>query len=150
MSKEIFTKTQQEQIVEAIRLAENNTSGEIKVHVEQRCLQPDVLERAKEVFVTLNLDKTQLRNGVLFYLSIDDRKFAILGDQGIDSRLPEEFWQNTKDTMRSYFQRGELVEGLSEGIRMAGEQLKELFPYQQNDINELPDDISFGGQTSPS
>ncbi len=149
MSKEFFTKTQQEQIVEAIRLAEDNTSGEIKVHVEQRCPQPDVLERAKEVFVTLNLNKTQSRNGVLVYLSIDDRKFAILGDQGIDSRLPGEFWQNTKDTMRSYFQRGELVEGLSEGIRMVGEQLKQLFPYQQNDINELPDDISFGSQTSP-
>jgi uncharacterized membrane protein len=144
MAKELFTTTQQEQIVEAIRLAEDNTSGEIKVHVEERCSQPDVLERAKEVFVMLNLDKTQNRNGVLFYLSVDDRKYAILGDYGIDSRLPDVFWQNIKDTMRSYFQRGELVEGLSEGIRMTGEQLKQLFPYQQNDINELPDDISFG------
>lgn len=135
--------------MEAIRQAEENTSGEIKVHVEQRCPQSEVLERAKEVFIMLNLDKTRLRNGVLFYLSTDDHKFAILGDQGIDSRLPGEFWQNTKDTMRSYFQRGELVEGLSEGIRMAGEQLKQLFPFQQNDVNELPDDISFGGQAAP-
>src|SRR4051812_37105836 len=103
MSKELFSKTQQEQIVEAIRQAEAHTSGEIKVHVEQRCPHPDVLERAKEVFLQLNLDKTQLRNGVLFYLSTDDRRFAILGDQGIDSRLPDEFWQNTKDTMQSYF-----------------------------------------------
>ena len=144
MPTDFFTEAQKEQLVQAIRQAETQTSGEIKVHVEQRCSHPNALERAKEVFVALHLHETQLRNGVLFYLALDDRKFAILGDQGIDRLVPGDFWRNIKDTMRSFFGCGDFVSGLTEGIRMAGEQLRENFPCSEDDANELPDDISFG------
>ncbi|MES2733384.1 MAG: TPM domain-containing protein [Bacteroidota bacterium] len=143
-SQDFFTQAQKDQIVEAIRQAEKQTSGEIKVHIEQRCPQPDALERAKEVFALLNLDQTALKNGVLVYLSIEDRKFAILGDKGIHSVVPDNFWEYTKDTMRARFKQGDLTGGLCEGIRLAGEQLKNHFPYFQDDTNELSDDISFG------
>jgi len=135
---------QQEQIIAAIRKAERQTSGEIKVHVELRCPYPDVMERAKEVFGLLNLHQTELRNGVLFYLSTDDHQFAILGDQGIYSIVPDNFWQQTKETMRGYLKQGELANGLCAGVEMAGELLREKFPRVHMDTNELPDDISFG------
>ncbi|MBC7921278.1 MAG: TPM domain-containing protein [Ferruginibacter sp.] len=149
MAKDFFTEAQKERIVEAIRRAETHTSGEIRVHVELRCPLPDVMERAKDVFGQLDLHRTQRQNGVLFYLSLEDRKFAILGDQGIDAVVPDGFWQNTKEAMRSLFGRGELTEGLCRGIEMAGEQLKGHFPRTPDDANELSDDLSFGNQPSP-
>jgi uncharacterized membrane protein len=102
------------------------------------------MERAKEVFGLLHLHQTELRNGVLFYLSTDDHQFAILGDQGIYSIVPDNFWQQTKETMRGYLKRGELANGLCAGVEMAGELLREKFPRVHTDTNELPDDISFG------
>jgi len=144
MAKDFFSAAQQEQIIQAIRQAELQTSGEMKVHVELRCPNPDVMERAKEVFMLLNMHQTELRNGVLFYLTIEDHQFAILGDQGIYSIVPGDFWQQTKETMRVYFRRGELTEGLCAGIGMAGKLLKEKFPRAADDTNELPDDLSFG------
>ncbi len=143
MAELSFTDQQKEQIVNAIREAEQDTSGEVKVHLEKNCPKPDVMNRAKEVFFTLGLDKTKLRNGVLFYVAIDDHKFAILGDAGIDAVVPAHFWETTKDTMRGYFKVGQITEGLCAGILMAGQQLKAHFPYQSDDVNELPDDISF-------
>jgi uncharacterized membrane protein len=143
MAINFFTTTQKEQIVQAIREAETNTSGEIKVHVETSCPN-EVREHAKEVFVQLKLNETRLRNGVLFYIAIDDHKFAILGDAGIDAVVPANFWQEIKDYMRTQFKKGAITEGLCEGILMAGQQLKAHFPYQADDSNELSDDISFG------
>ncbi len=143
MAELAFTDQEKEQIVGAIREAERDTSGEVKVHIEKNCPQPDVMDRAKEVFFKLGLDKTKLRNGVLFYVAMDDHKFAILGDAGIDAAVPDNFWLTTKDTLRGYFKAGQITEGLCAGIRMAGQQLKSHFPYQSDDINELPDDISF-------
>jgi len=140
---EFFTKEQKKQITDAIKEAELNTSGEVRVHVEMDCKE-DVLDRAAFWFEKLKMHKTELRNGVLFYLSINDRKFAILGDAGINAVTPDNFWDEIKETVIGYFQKEEYANGLSKGIKMAGKALQEHFPYQKDDINELSDDISFG------
>lgn len=138
-----FTKEQKEQIVTALKNAEKNTSGEIRVHIESNC-NLDVLDRAAYIFKTLQMHKTELRNGVLFYLSLDDRKFAIIGDAGINAVVPHGFWDNTKDVILDLFKKAQFTEGLVKGLELAGEQLKAHFPYQKNDVNELEDEISFG------
>lgn len=143
MSKELFTINQQQQIIIAVKDAELNTSGEIKVHVEKNCKE-DVLDRAAFLFDKLEMHKTELRNGVLFYLAVEDKKLAILGDAGINLKVPKGFWDKIKNHMVDNFKNGEFTKGLSEGIIMAGEQLKQHFPHQKNDANELSDDISFG------
>jgi len=143
MTKELFTKEQQQEIVAAVKAAELNTSGEIKIHIETKCKE-DVLDRAAFIFDKLSLQKTELRNGVLFYLAVKDKKLAILGDAGINQKVPKGFWDNIKDFMIKHFKEGKFTEGLSGGIKMAGEQLKQHFPHQTDDINELSDDISFG------
>lgn len=139
-----LTPSQQEQVLAAIRSAELVTSGEVRVHIETNCLENDVIERAKQVFADLGMHRTDLKNGVLFYLATEDRKFAVLGDKGINERVPDNFWNNVRDRMRAHFKKNEFAEGLSQGIQLAGEQLKMFFPRQANDINELSDDISFG------
>lgn len=139
-----FTAENKLQIANAIRVAELNTSGEIRVHIEKYC-KGDALDQAAYVFEKLEMHKTQLRNGVLFYLAIDDHKFAILGDAGINQKVPDDFWEKTKELVLSKFKEGNITEGLTSGILMAGEQLKEHFPYLAEDKNELSDDISFGG-----
>ena len=138
-----FTSSEQQRIVEAIRLAEKATSGEIRVHVEAHCAQPDPVQRAIEVFAQLGMHQTKDQNGVLFYLAYDDRKFAVVGDKGIDMKVPADFWESTKDLLRKHFRQGAFAEGLSRGIERAGEQLKQYFPYASDDTNELADDISF-------
>ena len=143
MAKDFFTEEQKTNIVDAIKKAELNTSGEVRVHIEDRC-KADVLDRAATVFALLKMHKTKLRNGVLFYLAVKDRKFAILGDSGINAKVPENFWNDIKEMMAKHFSKGNFAEGLSEGILKAGEQLKKYFPYQSDDINELDDEISFG------
>ncbi|HKL08360.1 MAG TPA: TPM domain-containing protein [Bacteroidales bacterium] len=140
---DFFTTAQKKQITDAIKEAELNTSGEIRVHVEMDCKE-DVLDRAAFWFEKLKMHKTELRNGVLFYLSINDRKFAILGDAGINAVTPDNFWDEIKETVIGYFQKEEYANGLSKGIKMAGKALQEHFPYQKDDVNELSDDISFG------
>lgn len=142
-AKNFFTKEQQEQIVNAIKTAELNTSGEVRVHVEETC-DGEVLDRAAFVFSKLKMHKTALRNGVLFYLAVKARKFAILGDSGINQKVADNFWDEINTYVLSRFKEGKHADGLSEGIIMAGEQLKAHFPYQDDDINELSDDISFG------
>jgi uncharacterized membrane protein len=138
-----FSKEQKELISKAIKDAELNTSGEIRVHIENNCPE-DVMDRAAYWFAELKMHKTDLRNGVLFYLALDHRKFAILGDIGINSVVPENFWNDTKEAMLPYFVESNFAEGLSNGIKMAGEKLKQYFSYQKDDINELDDEISFG------
>jgi len=137
-----FTKEQQEKILAAVKAAEELTSGEVRVHIETS-FTGDVLDRAAWIFKKLGMHKTALRNGVLFYLAVTDRKFAIIGDAGINAKVPEGFWNNIKDLMGINFKEGKFTEGLSEGIILAGEQLKAHFPHQKDDINELPDEISF-------
>lgn len=143
MPKDFFTQEQQDTIIAAIKSAEAHTSGEIQVHLEKRC-EEDVLDRAAEVFAILDMHKTERRNGVLFYLAYESHKFAILGDRGINAVVPENFWDEIKETMRSYFVQQQYAEGLCKGILMAGEALKEHFPKGDNNPNELPDEISFG------
>ncbi len=138
-----FTKEQQQRIVKAIEQAELNTSGEIRVHIEKSC-KIDVLDRAADVFALLKMHKTQLRNGVLFYFAISDRKFAILGDAGINSKVPNNFWDSIKEEMLVLFKQGDITSGLEKGILLAGVKLKEHFPLQKNDVNELSNEISFG------
>jgi uncharacterized membrane protein len=142
-SKNFFSKEQQEEILLAIRGAELDTSGEVRVHIENNC-PGDVLDRAAYVFDKLQMQKTKLRNGVLIYLAVENRKFAILGDAGINAVVPENFWDDIKSGMLSNFREGKFTDGLVEAISRAGEQLKKHFPYQKDDVNELADDISFG------
>ena len=143
MSQILFNPKEQALISGAIQTAENRTSGEIRVHLEKTC-HGNVLDRAAEVFRSLDMHKTKLRNGVLFYLAYEDRKFAILGDAGINARVPENFWDEIKIKMQHRFRAGHFVEGLCEGVEMAGEQLGSNFPREKNDTNELPDHVSFG------
>ena len=137
-----FTKEEQEKLLESIREAEKETSGEIRIHIETK-VKGHALHRAARIFFRLGMDKTANRNGVLFYLAVKDRKFAILGDKGIHDKVPAGFWDNISEILTKNFKEGLFTEGLSEGIILAGHQLKTHFPCRQDDINELPDDISF-------
>lgn len=143
MAADQFKLSEKIKVVNAVKQAELNTSGEIRVHIEDRC-KGDVLDRATDVFAMLKMHKTDLRNGVLFYLALKDHQFAILGDAGINKVVPDNFWESIKEAMLNYFKEGNLAEGLAAGIGMAGDKLKQHFPYQSDDVNELPDDISFG------
>jgi Predicted membrane protein len=144
-AKKFFTPEQQEDIKQAVLNAELDTSGEIRVHIENRCAG-DVLIRAAQLFEKLKMDRTKLHNGVLIYLAIENRKFAIIGDSGINAVVPENFWEQIKVNMLNRFRDEEFTLGLSEAITAAGTQLKNHFPHQRDDENELSDDISFGKQ----
>jgi len=141
--RNFFTKSEKEDIILAIKNAELDTSGEIRVHVELTC-KGDVKDRAAYLFEKLEMHKTEQRNGVLFYLAVKNRKFAIMGDVGINEVVPDNFWDDIRDHMLNHFRENNFVDGLVEGITMAGQQLKKHFPYQTDDVNELPDEISFG------
>ena len=138
-----FTKERQQQIVDAIREAELNTSGEIRVHVDKRC-RKEVLDRAVEVFHKLKMEQTRDRNGVLLYVAVDSHKTAILGDEGVNAVVPPDFWNGIIDSAVKRFAQGEYAEGIAETVTAVGEVLKQHFPYRDDDINELPDEISFG------
>ncbi len=140
----ILTEAEKLQIESAIKAAEKATSGEVRVHIENKCSQANVLDRATEVFATLKMHKTALRNGVLFYVAVKDKKFAILGDIGINTKVEKGFWDDISTEMKAFFKDNKLAEGLSIGVEKAGNQLKKHFPYQSNDTNELSDEISFG------
>ncbi|MGV3557744.1 TPM domain-containing protein [Larkinella arboricola] len=138
----LFTAEEQQQIIQAIRAAEMETSGEVRVHLELLCPEPNVMDRAVQVFRQLGMEQTAQRNGVLFYLATDDRKFAILGDEGIDKVVPKDFWETTKNIMRDNFRQGRFTDGFCLGIERAGQQLRQYFPRLENDSNELSDEIS--------
>lgn len=135
-----FSQEVQAEIVASIKQAEKKTSGEIRLFVEDRCTD-DALDRAAFLFEKLEMNKTKLRNGVLFYLSFLDHKFAIIGDVGINAVVEKNFWENIKDAMKERFAQGELKEGLKQGIVMAGEALQKYFPGSRNNKNELPDHV---------
>jgi uncharacterized membrane protein len=139
-----LSKTEEQEIVAAIVIAEKNTSGEIRVHIEENSTKPS-MERAKEVFHILNMDATELKNGVLFYICTETKSFAILGDKGIDSLVATDFWNSTKDVVIEKFKDGKYKDGLIKGILEAGEQLKNYFPYDHDgDMDELSNEISRG------
>jgi uncharacterized membrane protein len=137
-----FTKEQQARILASVKEAEKETSGEIRVHIETS-FNGDILDRAAWIFGKLGMHKTAERNGVLFYLAVKDRRFAIIGDAGIHAKVPEGFWDSISDLLQKNFKEGKFTEGLSEGILLAGEHLKTHFPYRADDVNELSDEISF-------
>jgi len=142
-AKNFFNKEQKQQIVEAIRHAEKDTSGEIRLHIESKC-KGEPLERAVKMFADLKMHQTRLRNGTLIYLAVKDQKFAIFGDEGINTVVPDDFWEEVKEAMAEQFKKSAFAEGISDSIRQVGNKLKEFFPYQDDDINELDDDISIG------
>lgn len=141
--EDFLTADQQKTVVDAVRLAEKDTSGEIRIHIDGEC-GGDVMKRAEEVFNRLGMYRTQQRNGVLIYLACNTKVFAIIGDKGINDRVPEHFWEDVISMMGAEFREGRYTEGLSQAVRMAGEKLSSYFPYQSDDINEQPDEISFG------
>lgn len=141
-ARKFFTTEQQHEIVEAIRQAEANTSGEIRVHIENHC-RGDIMDRSAMVFNILKMNETAERNGVLIYLAIKDKKFSIIGDEGINKMVEHGFWNDVKDMMAGHFRSGNFTEGIIQGVLRVGENLKTFFPHKSDDINELSDDISF-------
>jgi uncharacterized membrane protein len=142
-AKSFFTEEQKQSIQKMIANAELNTSGEIRVHIDEKC-KIDVLDQAAFIFKKLKMHKTELHNGVLFYLAVSDQKFAILGDKGINEKVPADFWDTIRDIMLQQFKQKQFTEGLCKGIEMAGEKLKIHFPHQVDDRNELNNEVSFG------
>lgn len=142
-ARQILNDKEDRRIVEAIKQAEMNTSGEIKVHIENHC-RGDVETRSLFVFNHLKINETKQRNGVLIYLAVKDHKFAILGDEGINNVVGADFWNDIRDLMVVAFKEGRFADGLEQGIMRCGEKLKTYFPYQTDDINEISDDISYG------
>ena len=139
--EQFLDKKDEEAIIEAIRTAESVTSGEIRVHLERGEVE-DAFGRAKALFHELKMDNTKEENGVLIYVAVTAHKFAILGDRGINRVVPPDFWESTKEIMQSHFKQSKFKDGLVAGITKAGEKLAQYFPWQDNDVNELPDDIS--------
>ena len=141
-STKFISENDEQEIVVAIALAEKQTSGEIRVHIEETSSKLPY-ERAKEVFEMLGMHQTALKNGVLFYVCIQNKNFAILGDKGINEKVASNFWDTTKDVVLENFKMGKFKEGLVTGITSAGEQLRSHFPYDEaNDSNELSNEIS--------
>jgi len=143
MANKYFSKEEEERVVSAIQSAEKATSGEIRVHIEPST-KSDPIERAKEVFYTLGMNETELKNGVLIYLAIKDKKMAIIGDSGIHEKVGDGFWQAEKDLMKEHFSKSDYATGLILAIEEVGVKLKSFFPFQENDTNELNNEISFG------
>lgn len=136
-------QAEEKQVVQAIKDAELNTSGELRVHVEERCSK-EINERMKEVFLQLKMNETEARNGILIYLATKDRKVGIWGDQGIHDKVGQAFWEEEIALIIDHFKNDQKAEGLSKAIQLIGNKLKEHFPYQSDDVNELDDSISYG------
>ena len=137
-----LSRLDEERVVAAIREAEKNTSGEIRVHLQPRD-KGDAMAIAKKTFERLKMTETEQRNGVLFFVATRDQKLAVLGDKGIDDATPPDFWDSIVTTITDHFREGRIADGLCEGILMAGQALQEYFPYQSDDVNELNDEISY-------
>lgn len=138
-----LTASEEQAIIEAIRVAELNTSGEIRVHIEKTS-KGDAANRALEVFYMLKMENTKLQNAVLIYVAVEEKTFVIYGDKGVNEVVSNTFWDSTKNIMQTHFKTGNFKQGLVEGILKSGEQLKKYFPYTDLDINELSDEISKG------
>ncbi|MBV6655576.1 MAG: TPM domain-containing protein [Mameliella sp.] len=137
-----FKPEEEDRIIAAIQDAERNTSGEIRVHLEDN-LRVNVLEAAQKTFLKLGMHKTEARNGVLIFIAPEQRKLAILGDKGINEKVPEDFWAEERDIMLAQFKTGNYADGVCAAIQQTGAKLKAFFPYQSDDENELPNEISY-------
>ncbi len=139
----LFNPEQESRVIQAIQEAERQTSGEIRVHIDNRH-SGDVMKIAKQAFHRLGMDQTTERNGVLIFILPNMKAFAILGDEGIDRVVPEDFWSAERDILEKYFRKEDFEGGVCEVVQQIGEKLKEHFPYdEETDENELPDDISY-------
>lgn len=142
--REFFTKEQQQQMVEAIQKAEKNTSGEVRFFVESRCTYVDPVDRAKEIFFSLQMDQTKDRNAVLLYMAMDDHQLALFADEGIYQRLGNSYWNAEVKKIIAHFTKDDYTGGICHVINDIGTALQKEFPYESDDKNELPDDIIFG------
>ncbi len=138
-----FTKEEEERIILSIKAAERSTSGEIRVHIDHHSNDKPLVAAVK-TFQKLGMHKTKARNGILIFIAPERKQFAILGDQGIDEVVPENFWQEERNILQAHFKRGAFCEGICQVVGQIGEKLKTHFPYQSDDVNELPDEISYG------
>ena len=139
-----FSEEEKQVIVRAIEKAEQRTSGEIRIYIESHCSAEDPVLRAKELFGSLNMHETTARNGVLFYLAMEDRKLAIFGDEGIHTKVGDVFWNEQVSKILTLFKQDKYVTGIAEVIDAIGKALQTHFPYEaETDSNELPDDIVF-------
>lgn len=143
-AEDYFTPHQKSVIVAAVKQAEKQTSGEVRVFIESKCSYVNAIDRAKELFDKLDMHKTEERNAVIVYVAIKHRQLAIFGDAGIYEKVGQKFWDEQLKQMLQYFNREDFVEGIATVVSEIGEALHQHFPYQKNDVNELPDDIVFG------
>jgi len=141
--EDFLSLKEEQEIVEAIRVAECDTSGEIRIHIEKTCAI-DVYERALDVFHILKMDNTKQQNGVLIYVAVDNKSFVIFGDQGINNIVGLDFWNSTRDKISSQFKSGNFKQGIIDGIKEAGKVLSKHFPWQHGDSDELENTISKG------
>ncbi len=141
--EKLLSNNEEQEIVQAILEAEKNTSGEIRVHIESHT-RLEHFNRAREVFHLLKMDNTKDENGVLIYVAVNDRKFVIYGDKGIDKVIPDNFWDTTRDTIQAHFKNGNFKQGIIEGVLSTGKQLEKHFPWNHGDTNELSDEVSKG------
>jgi uncharacterized membrane protein len=143
--KEFFTDEEKQSIVDAVRIAEQRTSGEVRVFVESHCRYVNAIDRAVEIFENLQMQRTELRNATLVYVAIKDRQLAVFGDEGIHQKVGNEYWANEVVKMINAFNRDNIAEGIRQCVLNIGEALAMHFPYDKGtDKNELPDDIVFG------
>ncbi len=143
--KDFFSQEENQQLVDAIQKAEQQTSGEVRIFVESKCKYVDALDRAHEIFFSLKMNETELRNGTLIYVAVKDKQAAVFGDEGIHQKVGTQYWKDVVTKMLFQFRNQKLADGICQGIYDLGEALKFYFPYQSDtDKNELPDEIVFG------
>lgn len=142
-AEELLTEAEQVRVRDAVRAAERRTSGEIRVHLDDMIVD-NVLDHAAYVFGELDMQRTRDRNGVLIYVSVAQRRAAVIGDAGINARLPHGYWNDVLNAVLDRFREGRYADGLCEGVTLLGEKLREHFPHERDDRNELSDDISYG------
>lgn len=142
MASDLLTDTQEQRIIKQIRLAEKETSGEIRVHIENRC-EGESLEQAARIFHDLGMDETEQQNGVLIYIASDDHKAAVYAGKGIHRQVEDHFWKDVLQILLNHFKNEEYEEGIAAAVRKVGEKLSELYPYQRGDVNELSNEISY-------
>lgn len=140
--KKLISSSEEARLISAIKMAESKTSGEIRIHIEKIC-KGDPLEECKKRFSKLNMQQTKDRNGILFFLAINSKSFAVWGDEGIHQKVSDEFWKTITDCAIGYFKQNDLISGIEKSVELCGEKLKLHFPIEANDKNELSNEISY-------
>lgn len=141
-SNELLTEEQEQHVIEAIKKAEKQTSGEIRVHIEHNC-DREPLERAARIFHELGMDQTKLENGILIYIASEDHQAAVYAGKGIHEQVEDGFWSDVLNILVEHFKQGAFEKGIEEAVQKVGAKLEELFPYQRGSTNELSNEISY-------